>query len=30
MVDRHLNISDMLEMSFKRGMAKIYTSRLQR
>lgn len=26
MVDRHLNISDMLEMSFKRGMAKIYTS----
>ncbi|WP_416425578.1 Gp138 family membrane-puncturing spike protein [Pseudomonas sp. App30] len=26
MVDRHLNVSDMLEMSFKRGMAKIYTS----
>lgn len=26
MVDHHLNVSDMLEMSFKSGIAKIYTS----
>jgi len=26
MVDRHLNMSEMLDMSFKSGMAKIYTS----